>query len=1645
MPTSVFINEFHYDNAGSDTGEFVEIAGAAGTDLTGWKIVLYNGNPAQRSAYGTVALTGTIADQGNGMGTVKVAYAANGIQNGGSGAAGEPDGLALVDAAGNVVQFLSYEGSFVAADGPAKGMTSVNIGVYEDGTQSGTALGLVGTGTTAEDFHWALINTATAGAVNAGQTFGSAAPTPTPGTLAIADASLSEGDSGTREIVFTVTRSDGTAGGVSATWTLNLGSGTGAADASDFAADLVRTGTVTFAEGATTAQIRLPVLGDTVFEGDESFSVTLSDPQGGATLTRAVATGTITNDDAAPPAPPANVFINEIHYDNSGADVGEAIEIAGAAGTDLSGYKLVLYNGTNTPDAAPVYTTTTLSGTIDDEGNGFGAVSFRYPVNGLQNGPADGVALVAPDGTVVQFLSYGGTITAAAGTAAAGLTSTDIGVAESPAPGTGFSLQLKGSGSSAGDFTWTAPSADSFGSVNAGQSFLSATGTGHLRVNDARVVEGDSGTSNLVFTVNRAGGTANAATVDYAVHLDGTANAADLGAAAVLAGTLRFAAGETSKQIVVPIAGDTVGEGNETLSVTLGTTSGDVVIDRGTATGTIVNDDPVALSIGQIQGEGHSSAYINQTVATNGVVTAVDSNGFYLQSAVGDGNDRTSDAIFVFTSTKPTVLVGDEATVRGKVAEYAGDAKGLTVTQIVTPTVTVASHGNALPAAVLIGTGGVLPPAHTIDHDPLTHYDPANDGIDFWESLEGMRVTIDAPQAVSNTNSYGETDVVASHGVGATGMNDRGGITIAPNADGTIDYNPEKIQIDDDSAIFAGFKPGYTIGDQLSSVTGIVHYSFDNYEVLVTEAVTVTKDVTLTKEVTQLQGDANHLSIAAYNLENLDTSDNKFDVLASNIVYNLRAPDILAVQEIQDADGAGTGSDLSGTVTAQGLIDSIYAQSGLRYAYVEIAPTTANSSGGEPNGNIRNGFFYNVDRVSYVEGSAALITGSAYSNSRNPLVAQFEFAGQKITAIDVHFTSRGGSDPLWGNTQPPADAGDAARTAQAAGVKAYIQEHLADDPSLNVAVLGDWNGFYFENAQTQLTDPAKGGVLTNLNTLLNPEERYSYMFGGNAQQIDNILVTGGLLTNAQYDSVHLNSQFGEDRPTDHDPQLALLQLGMAPRDLVLSHDAVDENLAAGAVVGTLSATDTANDRLTYALVDDAKGLFVVDAATGVVTTTAPLDHEAAASYALVAKVTDSGGLSTQQAFTVAVGDVNEAPVALALNGDHVAENLAAGTVVGTLAASDPEGDALAYSLVDNAQGLFAVDATTGVVTTTAALDYEALKTYQIVARTTDTGGLSTDHGFTIVVDDVNEAPVATADAVAVDEDATTANLWSTLLGNDRDPDTGQTLSIVKVDTSDTLGSVIFDAATQTLKYVADHDAFDALATGASQVDRFTYTVSDGQGLTSTASVAVTVTGIADGVVRTGSIFSDTLTGTGGEDTLSGGLGHDTLYGLGGHDQLSGGLGNDRLFGGDGNDVLFGGLGHDVLDGGAGNDILFGGLGNDTLSGGAGADTFHFGRLDGSDTITDFETARDALVLDDGIRLAHVRVQDVNRDGVKDLVLSFTQGTSVTLLNVNDVKAVKFSGPDYWSEHQPGLDGLLDDVGDFLTHALPRFVDFSHGF
>ena len=1213
------------------------------------------------------------------------------------------------------------------------------------------------------------------------------------GSLSIADASIAEGDSGTAELVFTVNRLGGDDGAISATWNLNLED---SADSADLAAGQALTGTVSFADGQTSATITVLVAGDILFEPNETFTLTLTEPLGGATLTDAAATGTILNDDPAPPA--GDVFINEIHYDDAGADIGERIEVAGPAGTSLAGWSLVLYNG----NGGASYATIVLSGIIPNQDDGYGTLSFPGPGGGIQNGAPDGVALVDAGGNVVQFLSYEGSFTATNGPAS-GITSTDIGVAEEPAVADGFSLQLAGSGAVYGDFHWVAARDDNFGSVNTGQDFIGADATGLVTINDVSLVEGNSGTGQMVFTVRRAGGLNQEASVDWQVSLTGSADAADLGAGQPLFGHIDFGVGVSAVQVVVNIAGDTLGEDNETFQVLLANPAGNIAIVDGAGVGTIDNDDPVPRAIYEIQGEGHLSAYDGQPVITTGIVTSVVFNGFYLQDAVGDGNASTSDGIFVFTGGAPAVAVGDAAVVTGSVNEFRPGALGLTITEIEAfgpGAVVVQSSGNALPAATLIGAGGVLPPTSIIDDDGLV-YDPENDGIDFYESLEGMLVTVDAPQVVHNsTTQFGETWVVASGGVGATGMNERGGITI-----GDGDMNPERILIVDQGG------PFLTQGDQLADVTGIMSYGFDHYRLLA-DNVTVTSDVTVSREDSDLVGGRDHLTVASYNVQNLDPGDaagGKFDLLADDIVYSLNAPDIIAVQEMQDGDPNGSAT-LSAALTAQMLIDEIVERGGPNYIYVEIAPTAPGQTGGEPGGNIRNGYFYNPDRVSLVAGSLALIEGPAFSgNVRRPLVADFEFNGETVTLINVHLTARLGGPPAWGGEQPAADAGDAARTAQATAIRAWVNDQLATDPSLKLGVLGDFNGFWFEDSVAALE---AGGVMTDLHRLLPEAERYTARFDGNAQGIDHFVVTGNLVAGGEFDAVHRNAEqpFGVPIGTDHDP---------------------------------------------------------------------------------------------------------------------------------------------------------------------------------IIAR--------------FYIEHPNEAPVAVADSVSVDEDDATGNLWNLLLGNDTDPDPEDVLAIQSVDGTGTLGTLVFDAASQSLVYVADDDAFDMLAPGETFVDTFTYTVADPDGLTGAGTVSVTVTGVADGVSVDGGNGADRIEGGAGEDVLSGGNGSDIVFGDDGHDVLSGGNGDDFLWGGDGRDVLRGGHGPDMLEGGAGGDL------------------FVFGQGGGPDLVLDYEAGIDRILLEDGIAVKSVKIGDADNDGVTDLSIAFTNGGgSVLLLGVSSLAQVDFADPADLANYPP---------------------------
>ncbi len=1024
--STVFINEFHYDNDGTDTGEFIEIANTGGTDLAGWSLVLYNGSATQLNVYDTIALSGSAQ-------LSSISFPSNGIQN------GSPDGFALVDAADTVVQFLSYEGSFTAASGPAAGQTSTDIGVEEtSSTPAGFSLQLSGSGSIYGDFIWGGPAAATLDAPNTGQTL--------------------------------------------------VGGGGG-------------------------------------------------DPV---------------------------VFINELHYDNDGTDAGEFVEVAGTAGADLTGWSIALYNGSSTQ--LNVYDTIALSGTIDDEGAGFGALSFASA--GIQNGSPDGLALVDADGNVVQFLSYEGSFTAATGPAA-GLTSEDIGTEETSSTPVGFSLQLTGSGSAYEDFAWQAPADDSPGDLNADQSF-GAGGAGTLSIGDVSQAEGDSGTTTFSFAVTRTGGSTGAASVDYNVLLNGSADADDL--SGPLSGTVSFADGETSATIEIAVNGDTEAEPTETFDVALTNATGGASIGdgSGTGTGTIVDDDGFFTPIYDIQGAAHTSPLLGQAVTTRGIVTAVDSNGFFFQDATGDGDIATSDGLFVFTSSAPGVAVGDEVSVDGTVSEFFPGGAGtgnLSTTQITSPSMAVLSSGNALPAAVILGAAGRTPPTEVIEDDNFTSFDPETDGIDFYESLEGMLVTIDDPLAVAGTTRFGEIYTVADNGANATNLSERGTINIrtgegalgTTNVGAGSDFNPERIQIDADSTITPGGTPDIATGAQLEDVTGVVGYNFGNFEVIPTEAITVRAESVLLEETTNLAGDANHLTVSTYNVLNLDPNDSdgdtdvadgKFTDLGLDIVNGLGSPDIIALQEVQDNSGSTNDGTVSASVTLQMLADAIVAAGGPVYSVLDNPFIGNNSSGGQPGANIRTAFLYRADRVDLVEGSVRSIQetdqqtdpDNPFFGARLPLVATFGFNGAEVTVVNNHFSSKGGSDPLFGANQPPANGSFDERLAQAQAVADFVgtEQESVD----RIVVFGDLNEFEDEEP----LDPLYDAGLTNLVNGIDEVERYSFNFEGNSQQLDHIFVSEALTGGSEFDIVHLNTEFAAaDAASDHDPLLASLFISGAAR------------------------------------------------------------------------------------------------------------------------------------------------------------------------------------------------------------------------------------------------------------------------------------------------------------------------------------------------------------------------------------------------------------------------------------------------------------------------------------------------------------------
>jgi len=133
----VGISEIHYDNDGTDTEEGIEVFGLDGVNLQGYEVYLYNGNGGVVYGPSPIALSGIFGDEGAGCDALSIPI--SGLQNGN-------DGFAIVDPTGAVIQFISYEGSFMATNGPATGMLAVDVGVEQSTTDVGTSLQLTDAG-----------------------------------------------------------------------------------------------------------------------------------------------------------------------------------------------------------------------------------------------------------------------------------------------------------------------------------------------------------------------------------------------------------------------------------------------------------------------------------------------------------------------------------------------------------------------------------------------------------------------------------------------------------------------------------------------------------------------------------------------------------------------------------------------------------------------------------------------------------------------------------------------------------------------------------------------------------------------------------------------------------------------------------------------------------------------------------------------------------------------------------------------------------------------------------------------------------------------------------------------------------------------------------------------------------------------------------------------------------------------------------------------------------------------------------------------------------------------------------------------------------------------------------------------------------
>ena len=527
---------------------------------------------------------------------------------------------------------------------------------------------------------------------------------------------------------------------------------------------------------------------------------------------------------------------------------------------------------------------------------------------------------------------------------------------------------------------------------------------------------------------------------------------------------------------------------------------------------------PHALT--DVRGDGFESPLVGQQIRTRGVVSAINGVGLFIQPEDAAAGSVTG-GLLVRTRNTGEVRPGDIVEVEGRVHEQRNRNAEYdrSVVELVKGRAKVVGKG-AVPEAI---TTPELPA------DPKA-------AVEYWRSMLGQRVKVPDGVAVAPSNMFGDLAVVPDDWSPKDALRTAEGGVVMP--DGV--WNHQVVGMKFRKHI--GESPNVAVGDRIEGGEGVVIYRSGSFQVELTKQPNIVAAPPRPEPVTSLVGEPGKVTIAGVNALNMHPGESeRAEALAQQIVHSLKSPDVIALQEIQDNDGPTKSDIVDADQTYEMLIQQIKDAGGPEYAWFDIPPLNG-QDGGQPGGNIRNGFLYRPERVNVNDGSIERVGegNPDFDRSRKSLAAEFEVDGRRVLVVNNHLASRLGSSPWTADLETPVIGRAEQRLGQAEAIRAYIDERRAKDPDLDVLIIGDMND---GTASPTVAALAQGGF-KDFTMDVPPEDRFDYNYRGTLQVLQPVVGNPELDGRTEIEILH-DSVFNGVKASDHDPVIVRLDMRKA--------------------------------------------------------------------------------------------------------------------------------------------------------------------------------------------------------------------------------------------------------------------------------------------------------------------------------------------------------------------------------------------------------------------------------------------------------------------------------------------------------------------